>query len=272
MENLDKRIDCEFTVALRSKLVCKQCDILPRPNIVVMRCASCRKILCGKCCGTKCPLCQHESKDPNVSTFAKETELMEILSGLKSHPCINVKNGCLEEIPAKLDKLTAHEQSCVFKKIPCPHCKEFVIFKDLGQHLKDGSNDIEVYYGTETNEYTYWPNMFGVYKMQAKLVNGRIHYKNEKSAIWWCENKKTWLIGRHSQIGKWKGFAHITEDVKYPHEITGWNWRWDKGRRFLGWQWAFKGLGIRKGIPICKLCFFKHSAMLLLPLHDSFIF
>ena len=246
MENLDKRIDCEFTVALRSKLVCKQCDILPRPNIVVMRCASCRKILCGKCCGTKCPLCQHESKDPNVSTFAKETELMEILSGLKSHPCINVKNGCLEEIPAKLDKLTAHEQSCVFKKIPCPHCKEFVIFKDLGQHLKDGSNDIEVYYGTETNEYTYWPNMFGVYKMQAELVDGRNHYKNEKSAVWWHEDKKTWLIGRHSHIGKWEGFAHVTEDVEYPHEITGWNWRWDNGR--FGWQNAIKGLGIRKGI------------------------
>ena len=105
MENLEKRqiLDCEVTVAFRDKLVCKKCDTFPRPGTELMRCASCRNILCCKCCGTKCPLCQHESKDPNVSTFARETELMEILSGLKTHPCINVKNGCLEEIPAKLD-------------------------------------------------------------------------------------------------------------------------------------------------------------------------
>ena len=131
----DKRIIGDFTVAFRNKLVCKKCDILPRPNTAVLRCASCKKILCGKCCGTKCPLCQHESKDPNVSTFAKEPELMELLSGLKTHPCINVKNGCLEEIPVKLDGLTAHDQSCVFQKVPCPDCEEVIIFKDLGQNM-----------------------------------------------------------------------------------------------------------------------------------------
>ena len=166
MENLEKEIDCKVTVAFRNKLVCKKCNIFPRPNTEIMRCASCKNILCGKCCGTKCPLCQHESRNPKCSTFIKQLELMEILAGLKSYPCVNVKNGCLDEIPA--NGLTVHDHSCIYQKVPCPHCKEMVIFKDLGQHLKDVENDVEVYYGTETNKYTYVPEIFGIYKMQAE--------------------------------------------------------------------------------------------------------
>ena len=128
MANLEKRIDCDVTMDFRNKLVCKKCDIFPRPNTEVMRCGSCKNILCGNCCGIKCPLCQHESKNPKFSTFIREPEFMEVLSGLKTYPCINVKNGCLEEIPAKLDTLTAHDQSCVFQKVSCPDCEEAVIF------------------------------------------------------------------------------------------------------------------------------------------------
>merc|ERR1711953_1164153 len=101
-----------------------------------------------------------------------------------------------------------------------------VIFKDLGQHLKDVENDVEVYYGTETNRYTHQPEIYGIYKVQAELVNGRNQYKNEKYGIWWVEDQKSWLIGLHCGISKWMGSACVQENVKYPNEITGWNWRW----------------------------------------------
>ena len=111
MENLEKRqkLDWEVPTAFRDKLVCKKCDILPRPGTEVMRCVSCKNILCGKCCGLKCPLFQQESKNQNFSAFFKDPELMVFLSGLKPYPYRNVKNGCHEEILAKLDKLTAHD-------------------------------------------------------------------------------------------------------------------------------------------------------------------
>ena len=226
MENLEKRprLDCEVTVDFRDKLVCKKCDIFPRPGTEIMRCASCKKILCGNCCGTKCPLCQHESKNPKCSTFIKEFELMDVLSGLKTHPCINVKNGCHEEILAKLDRLTAHDRSCVFQKVPCPDCEELVIFKDLGQkHLKQAhvSDGISVYHDTETNEYTYKPKIFGIYKLQATLINGRKYYKKDKFAISW-DGAKFWNISYDKSKGTPQGFAFLENDVQNLHKTTDW--------------------------------------------------
>ena len=243
MKTLEKRIDCEVTVAFRNKLVCKNCDIFPRPNTEVMRCISCKNILCGKCCGsgTKCPLalCQHESKKRKISTFIKEPELMEVLSGLKTHPCINVKNGCLEEIPAKLDGLTAHDQNCIFQKVPCPDCEEGVIFKDLGQHLKqDHVNDsISIYYDTETCEYT-----FGIYNLQAVLINGRKYYKNDDDvAISW-DGETCWFISSDGNKGKSRGFAYLEKDVQNLHNTTDWQLAHSaKG----GWKYAGEMLRVK---------------------------
>ena len=245
MENLEKEIDCKVTVAFRNKLICKKCDIFPRPifprhNTVIMRCTSCRKILCGKCCGyswiggfdnlmSECPLCQHKSKNVKNSTFTIETELMEVLSGLKTHPCINLKNGCLEEIPSKLDILTAHDQSCIFQKVRCPVCEQVVIFKDLGQHLKQHVNDsISIYYGTETNEYAYAPRIFGIYILQAELINGRKYYKKDKYAISW-NGKKTWFIGLDVGKGRSRGFAHLEKNVQNLHNTTDWKLFFENG-------------------------------------------
>ena len=70
---------------------------------------------------------------------------MEVLSGFKTHPCVNVKNGCLEEIPAKMDELEAHTQSCIFQMVSCPKmdCKETFIFKDLDEHLKQTHSGVK---------------------------------------------------------------------------------------------------------------------------------
>ena len=229
MANSEKEIDCKLTMAFRNKLVCKKCDIFPRPDTEVMRCVLCKSILCGKCCGAKCPLCQHESKNPEISTFIKEPELMEVLSGLKTHPCINVKNGCLEEISAKLDGWSAHDQSCIFQKVRCPVCEQVVIFKDLGQHLKQHVNDsISIYYGTETNEYAYAPRIFGIYILQAELINGRKYYKKDKYAISW-NGKKTWFIGLDVGKGRSRGFAHLEKNVQNLHNTTDWKLFFENG-------------------------------------------
>ena len=196
MENLDKKVDCEVTMSFRNKLVCKNCEILPRPDTEVMRCVSCKNILCGKCCGIKCPLCQHESKNPKFSTFIKDAELMVFLSGFRTHPCINVKNGCHEEIPALFERLTEHDQSCVFQKVPCPDCEEVVTFKNLCQHLEQVhvNDGISIYYDTETNEFTNEPEFYGFYYLQAKLINGQKYYKKDGYAISWGDGKKAWCI------------------------------------------------------------------------------
>ena len=220
---LEKEIDCKVTVAFRNQLACKKCDIFPRPNTEVMRCASCRNILCGKCCGTKCPLCRHESKNPRFSTFTKELELMEVLSGLKTHPCINAKNGCLDEIPAKLDGLNAHDQSCVFQKVPCPDCEEVVIFNDLSQHLKQKhvNHSISIYTYLEMDKDTYDTGIFGVYNLQAELINGRKYYKKNLNCISW-DGKTDWCISKDEYKGLSKGFAYVRKDVQNLHKTTDW--------------------------------------------------
>ena len=142
MENLDENIDLKVTKGLRNEFLCKRCDIFPRPDTKLMRCSSCTKLLCQNCSEIyhqpTCPLCFYESKDPKISTFIQEIEVQKLLSGFKTHPCANLKNGCHEEIPAKLDTLKAHDQSCILQEVPCPKmdCYENIIFKDLEQHLE----------------------------------------------------------------------------------------------------------------------------------------
>ena len=245
MENLEKKVNCEVqvTMAFRNKLVCKKCEIFPRPGTEVMRCVSCKNILCGKCCGIKCPLCQHESKNPKFSTFTKDAELMVFLSGFKTHPCIYVKNGCQEEIPATLDKLTEHDESCVFQKVPCPDCEEVVTFKNLGQHLEQVhvNDSISIYYDAETNEYTV-PDIFGTYYLQAELINGRKYYKKDSYAISW-DGEQDWSIGIDHDKGKPEGFAYLRKNVHNLCNTTG--WKLFHGKDNGGWKDAGKMLRVR---------------------------
>ena len=261
MANLEKRqkLDWEVPTAFRDKLVCKKCDILPRPGTEVMRCISCKNILCGKCCGTKCPLCRHVSKNPRFSTFTKELELMEVLSGLKTHPCTNVKNGCLEEIPAKLDKLTAHEQNCVFQKVSCPDCEGDVIFKDVGQHLKqhvNGSisvNSNAKRFAFDSKKFKKSSKILGIYHLQADLINDRKYYKKDYGfgyAISWNE-KSYWNITSDMDKGKCTilSFAMLEKDVQNLHNTSDWKMREKvlKGRgkfQILG-DWRGKMLRVK---------------------------
>ena len=249
MENLDKNFDPKVMMEFRKELHCKKCDLFPRPDVKLMLCGSCSQLLCSKCCGTKCPLCQYESKDPKIPTFIQNSGLMKTIPGFKTHPCINVKNGCCEEIPGNLDDLKKHDQSCSFQKVPCPkmNCKKTFIFKNLGEHLKEAhSHDvISINFGTEKNEYTFQPAIFGVYNLQAELVNGRNYYKKGKFGMWFTQKAMGfWLIGISSiEKGKFSGFAYVIKDVPFPDDTTNWEWNWSFGQD--EWTKANKGLGVK---------------------------
>ena len=227
---------------LRKKLLCRKCEKLPRPGIELKHCIFCKKHLCGNCCENNfdaCPLCKFPP------TFIKESELvMDVLSGFKTHPCGNLKNGCSEEIPAKLDNLRAHDQDCVFQKVPCPDCEENVIFKDMGQHLKQAhANDgISISYDTETNEYTYKPEIYGIYNLQAMLINGRKYYKKDKFAISW-DGKKSWFLSTDAKIGRTGGYATLMKDVQNLHNTTDWSMTWDN--KATDWKKAGKMLKVK---------------------------
>ena len=175
---------------------------------------------------------------------------MKAIPGFKSHPCANVKNGCHEEIPANLDDLKSHGKSCVFQMVPCPkmNCKETFIFKNLGDHLKQAHShshhDISIHYDSEKNEYTYKPEIFGIYNLQAELVNGRNYYENENYGIWFT-NCFEWVIGYSSKKGQAIGFAKVKKDIPFPDGTTNWKWEWSWTN--VDWTNANKGLGV-KGI------------------------
>ena len=270
MDNLEKRIDCDVSVAFRNKLVCKQCNIFPRPDTEIMRCASCKKILCGKCCGRKCPLCQHKSIDPKISTFTKETELMEVLSGLKTHPCINAKNGCLDEIPAKLDGLNAHDQSCVFQKVPCPDCEEVVIFNDLSQHLKQKhvNHSISIYTYLEMDKDTYDTGIFGVYNLQAELINDRKYYKKDDDNVISWDGEDSWLISSDFDKGNALGKASLEKDVQNLHNTTQWElYNFDDDE----WEEAGEMLRVKGRLIVCCYNCLKVKQILFLCSHFIYV-
>ena len=252
MENLDKNFDVKVMKEFRKELHCKKCDvfpggIFPRSDVKLMRCGSCTKLLCSKCCdgGTECPLCQYKSKSPKIPTLILQSELMKAIPVFKTHSCANVKNGCHDEIPTKLDGLKTHDQSCIYQMVPCPkmNCKETLIFKNLSDHLKEAhSHDvISIYYGTEKNEFTYAPEIFGIYDLQAELVNGRNYYEKGLDGIWFTKYGE-WMIGFSSKKGHNIGYASVKKNIPFPDDTTNWEWEW-----VPGWTKANKGLGV-KGI------------------------
>ena len=265
MENLDKNFDVKVMKEFRKELHCKKCDvfpggIFPRSDVKLMRCGSCTKLLCSKCCETKeglfgekkCPLCQYKSNNPKIPTFIQQSELMKVILGYKTHPCGNVKNGCHEEIPANLDDLKSHAKSCVFQMVPCPkmNCTETFIFNDLvDQHLKQvHCNDvISIYYGTEKNENTHRTNIFGVYNLQAGLINGRNYYEMRDLGVWFSEPR--WIIGISSEKGQNRGFASLKKDIPCLDSTTNWEWKWSWLRTEHDWSNANKSIGV-KGISL----------------------
>ena len=245
--DLNKRVGFEVTVAFRNKLICKNCQVFPRLDVALFRCASCGQFLCQKCIGSVkskcCPICQRSK-----AYFIRQTEIMEIVAGFKTHPCINLKNGCHEDIPAKDEELKSHDQSCVFQLVTCPtlDCDESIIFKNLDQHLKESHFNaaMSVYCGTKTNECpeNFGTFVYGIYHRQlGELINGRYYYEKKatgagcKYGIWFSETGE-WMLGKSKDKGKpTRAFAKIKRDFPFP-EID-WEWIW-KNENIGDWKQA----------------------------------
>ena len=114
-------------------------------------------------------------------------------------------------------------------------------------YCQDG---IEVYYGTETQQYTYEP-IYGHYELQPFDVNGRPYFKKGTKGLWW-DGIMDWWIGDDIDKGQSIGYAYYTKDVFCPHHLTEWNWSLYYG--YHNWKDAGKDLGIN-----CKYIFVKHN-------------
>ena len=124
---------------LKDGFVCKICYTFPRPGVQLYYCSnpndsSCKRVVCQKCCDAentkKCSICGRWYLTPIPL-------LTKLSSIFKFQPCIYSKNGCKVEIPADLDNLKAHDESCIYQTVPCPllNCDEAVMFKDVNDHL-----------------------------------------------------------------------------------------------------------------------------------------
>ena len=114
------------------------------------------------------------------------------------------------------------------------------------KYCQDG---IEVYYGTETQQYTYEP-IYGHYKLQPFKVNERPYFKKRHHGLWW-DGVGNWVIGTDSSKGQSIGYAFYAKDVFCPHQLTEWNWILNVGSE---WRYALKDLGIS-----CKYIYVKHN-------------
>ena len=229
-----------FTKEFRSKLYCKACDMFPRPQIELFRCTSCKELLCENCCRhhdpvIQCPICKYESRDKQISTFIRQSELMEVLSGFPTHPCAFLKNGCHEEIPAVDKKLRAHSQKCVYQMVQCPkmNCEETFLFKDLGMlHLKlDHVDDVISISHEDVSESVR--SIFGNYYLRHELVNDRKCYENELFSLSWDSVSTSWTI---TGIGSGRTYAVLKKDVQNLHNSTDWELFWEKRRLEKSWR------------------------------------
>ena len=107
---------------------------------------------------------------------------------------------------------------------------------------------VEVFHATETQEYTFQPEIFGCYIKSSEIVNGRDYYTsiayNGNYGIWWAIH--AWIIGRVEYKGQQKGFAYNTKNVICLPEYIDWNW-------YLAYQsgevkYAGQGLEVKCGV------------------------
>lgn len=136
---------------LKSLLICKQCNRLPRPGVDLYRCSSPQKcVLCIDCIRHY----NNQRKNPgclscpfNVAygyygehgsgySAIKDVIITSFASVYNHHFCKFTLNGCKEELHVK--DLKRHEDACIYQKVPCPllHCKEDVIFNDVQLHIQ----------------------------------------------------------------------------------------------------------------------------------------
>ena len=87
-------------------------------------------------------------------------------------------------------------------------------------YCQDG---LQVYFATETQQYTFVPMIYGHYELQSKDVNGRPYFKKGSYGFWY-DGVNRWYIGLDSMKGQSIGYARYKEDVFCPHQLSELNW------------------------------------------------
>ena len=144
-----EEFDSERLKKFKRSLSCFKCKKPPRPEAKVYSHAR----------GYPCH--QNERligcKDCRYCSKGKETildlGLTEFVSCFKLFNCINLNNGCNEELEAK--DLDAHERICVFRDVTCPEypCGDTITFNEIMDHY-----DIEHGVYTSDNVFDFKGN------------------------------------------------------------------------------------------------------------------
>ena len=160
---------------------------------------------------------------------------------------------------------TVIENATTFSNTLCPGCDnecDFVNYNKVitKEHILANEHEseyldtcacpmVEVYYGTDTQDYGHFPEIFGIFTKSTKFINDRRYYKsiirNGKYGIWWDGSK--WRIGYSKSKGLKIGFGRIEKDTSCLPNITGWDWKLYYGSS--GWKDAHKSLGVRCANP-----------------------
>ena len=115
-------------------------------------------------------------------------------------------------------------------------------------YCQDG---LQVYYATETQQYTYEP-IYGHYELQPNAVNDSPYFKMGSYGFWW-DGISFWWIGKDSEKGQSYGIAAYDKDVFCPHQLSEWDWLiYDA----TNWYYAENDLGIT-----CKCIFIQNKTV-----------
>ena len=137
-----EKFDLKALEELKKSLICDNCKKPPRPG--------------SKIYGSICLYyCYHPGTHPNItrcenciycpSSYALclNDQATKFVSTFKLFNCINLKNGCYEELEAK--DLEAHEKSCLFRDVTCPKldCNAKFAFNGIMDHYQNTHGNIQ---------------------------------------------------------------------------------------------------------------------------------
>ena len=180
-----EEFDLEALKELKKSLICDNCKKPPRPG--------------AKIYGS---WCQHHYQHPGshayinrceycatcpinaCSTLLFNFQATKFVSTFKLFNCINLKNGCIEELEAK--DLEAHERSCLFRDVTCPKlgCNATFAFNGIMDHYQSkhanikAKDDVLEFKGTleELKTSVFVLNSYGKPFFPQFHVNGNLIY------------------------------------------------------------------------------------------------
>ena len=165
-----EEFDLKALKELKKSLICDNCKRPPRPGAKIYG-NSCKGYVnvndngnwCQLChglgawdppaftpqrathtiCHSNLVRCEDCKKCPKGYSINVDMKLTEFVSTFKLFNCINLKNGCYEELEAK--DLETHERSCLFRDVTCPKldCNAKFAFNGIMDHYQNTHGNIQ---------------------------------------------------------------------------------------------------------------------------------